>query len=236
MRKNFVLEKFHLEIDSHINLAGKFVENEILPFILKSCRMKPRKMVENKTAFSQRKNLTLQKEWIDEWGNSLKLEKNKNVQKRIEIVIDDLSLNLEDLSCTDLFFGLSMEKVQKMSQWVMIHAGIDEDFLEPCFFFNFLGLDGFFRSFVFFGGEWKKVSALMMGESGFRNFTRVREKIEKGESSFFQIHQAPEKSMPVPCVRVDQWLSSLPVQEEFLDQLKKAGHWSLVEILKEDGE
>jgi hypothetical protein len=164
------------------------------------------------------------------------LEKNLDPKKRINFIFDDLSLDLEELPCTDVYFGLSMDKVKDISNMVMIHAGTDEDFLEPCFFLNFLGLDGFFRSFLFFGGQWKKVSALMMGEHGFRNFARIREKIDKGENSFFQIRMSPEKSMPVPCIRVDQWLTSLPVQEKFLDQLKKAGHWSLVEILKEDGE
>jgi len=235
MRKNLVIERFHIQLEAYINLAAKFVEKPEVAFMIRSCRMKPKAMMTSGRKIAEElKTLTLQKEWFDEWGNSVAIQKNSLPANRVGFNFEDLTIERDDLSSSDIYFGLSLENVKKVSRVVMVSVGIDEDFLEPCCLLSFLGLDGFLRSHLLFCGEWNQVSPLYMGEQGFRVLFKTLQKIDDGEGVVFKIQQGKEKSLPTPCFRADQWISCLPVSKEFLETLKKGGHEMLAEILKDE--
>lgn len=102
--KSITLEHFYQDISKHILLAQNYLELPSLTFLIKSCRLKPKNMMENKN-----KNLVLHKEWIDEWGNSVYLSKENEKPKRTKIIYNDLSIDRTKLIQTDIYFGLSME-------------------------------------------------------------------------------------------------------------------------------
>src|SRR5271154_4567138 len=148
------IEFFHAKIDKLIKLAQSYTEVEELEFIIKACRLKPHDYV-----FGDRHDrIVLHRWWVDEFGNSLNIIKNK----RIVITYNDLSLN-KKLACTDLYYGLSMDRIVKMSKMLYLCAGKDEDLYQDCYLLSLLGEDDHLRTYLYWYGEWQQVSPLLMG-------------------------------------------------------------------------
>lgn len=225
--KSITLEHFYQDISKHILLAQNYLELPSLTFLIKSCRLKPKNMMENKN-----KNLVLHKEWIDEWGNSVYLSKENEKPKRTKIIYNDLSIDRTKLIQTDIYFGLSMEKIAKISKLVFISFGIDEDYYQPSYFLSFLGWDEYLRTYMYYQNEWQQVSSLMLGE---RNIRAIWNKYKAKEikwnfyeytGQFYKL-----KYHPIPCVRGNQWLCFLPSSHEFITILEK-NHGMIAEILR----
>ena len=199
------IEFFHAKIDKLIKLAQSYTEVEGLEFIIKACRLKPHDYV-----FGERHNrIVLHRWWVDEFGNSLNIIKSK----KIVITYNDLSLN-KKLACTDLYYGLSMDRIVKMSKMLYLCAGKDEDLYQDCYLLSLLGEDDHLRTYLYWYGEWQQVSPLLMG------MKHLKLLADNADVRYFRQVAGPE-SVPIPCLWGKTWLSYLPASRGFLDIIKE---------------
>jgi hypothetical protein len=165
--------------------------------------------------------IVLYRWWFDEYGNSLELAKNK----RIEIVYNDLRLDRKRLVTTDLYHGLSLDRITKMSKLVHLISGKDEDVYQDCAALTFLGIDEHLRSYLYWYGEWQQVSPLIMG---LRSLKTIANHID-----IKHYHQLGNKeNSAIPCVSGEAWLSYLPASPAFVTDLNKQSEM-LAALLKQ---
>jgi hypothetical protein len=134
--------------------------------------------------------------------------------KDVNIIYNDLSLDRKKIICTDLYYGLPLKKIAKMSKLVHICAGIDEDNFEETYFLTFLGMDNYLRSYLYMYGEWETVSPLLLGMKLLyfmsRN-TRTTELLQKNNYKIF----------PMACASGQSYLSYIPYKKEFIPIIEK---------------
>lgn len=199
------IDSFYQRINKKILLAAAYTEIAELPFIIKSCRLKPYSYV-----FEDRQKKTVLYDWwFDEFGNSLKITD----KKKIEIIYNDLALDTNKITCTDLYSRLEISKILKISKLAYIVAGKDEDINQDFYMIHLLGIDMYWRSYLFMYGEWQQISPLMM------TFDILNFIAKKHELKYFL--EVDKKSVPVPCFTSKQWLTSLPISEDLYKILKK---------------
>jgi len=208
------LDALYIQLNKHMLLAQSYCEIPELFFILKGCRLKPYEFV-----FENNKKLVLHRWWFDELGNSLKITKNK----KLEIQYNDLSLDREQIICTDLYYGLSLDKIAKMSKLAYLCAGPDEDTHQESYFLTFLGIDNYLRSYMYLYGEWQIISPLLLGIKNLRLLSR------NSDLKYFR-HFSNSKTLPIPCLFSESWITSMPPSEEFRSVLSKKYH-TLLPIL-----
>ena len=200
------LDFFYAKNNSIVQLTESYTEIDGLAFILKACRLKPYSYV-----FGEKSStLQLHRWWFDEFGNSLKVIK----PKRVKIVHNDLALDRKRIICTDLYHGLTLDKLVKISKMVYVCYGKDEDRYQDCCLISFLGLDNYFRSYLYMYGEWQSVSPLLMGMSHLKFMAQnldIKQFVSIGNKENFGI----------PCNSAGVWLSYLPASHEFLAVLGK---------------
>ena len=199
MTKIHSIAWLHAKLDKHIKLVEAYSEVIGLAFAIRSCRLLPSDYVvqyENKTKLFNK--------WLDEYGNSLILDK-----KTPNIIYNDLSVDHSKLVCTDLYSGLAISQIALMSKKVFLIAGKDEDQHDDCFLLSFLGLDDFLRSYLFLYGEWRQVSPLLLGLENLQLLYASRDK-----DIFAQLDK--RESLVPPCTETEAWISCLPVHEDLL--------------------
>lgn len=200
------IEWLHAKLEKHIRLTQSYTEIDGLEFIIKSCRLKPYDYV-----FEERNDkLFLHKRWFDEFGNSFTI----NRYKKIDIVYNDLSLDKKRIVCTDLYYGLSLENVAKMSKLVHLVIGKDEDLYQDCCLLTFLGIDNHLRSYLYWYGEWQQVSPLLMG---IKNLGIIAKHLDIKQ--YVQVSKKENKA--IPCVGGETWLSLCPIPKGFLELLSE---------------
>lgn len=200
------IEWLHAKLDKQIRLTASYTEVAELEFIIRACRLKPYDYM-----FDDRsEKIILYRWWFDEYGNSLELAKNK----RIEIVYNDLRLDRKRLVSTDLYYGLSLDRVAKMSKLVHLISGKDEDVYQDCALLTFLGIDEHLRSYLYWYGEWQQVSPLIMG---LRSLKTIASHIDVKHYH----HLGNKENSAIPCVSGEAWLSYLPASSAFVTDLNK---------------
>lgn len=209
------IEILYSQLDKHIKLVEGYTEIKNLSFIIKACRLKPYDYIYDKKT----SNIVLYKNWFDEFGNSLKIVKNN----RIKIVLGDLSIK-EGITNTDLYYGLSLSKIIKISKLAYCCYGKDEDLQHDCCIITLLGLDNYFRSYLYLHDEWQQVSTLMIGLNNLKLLAKnldIRhfQKLSKKENA------------PIPCISAETWLSFMPPSDELFALVEKECDY-LIPILK----
>lgn len=204
--KAISLDTLFMKLRRQILLAESYSEIKNLAFIIKSCRLKPY------SYFFEAKSskLILYKWWFDEYGNSLRILK----KQRLKITYNDLALNKDKISSTDLYYGLPLDKISRMSKLVFICAGRDEDMLEDCFFISYLGIDNYLRTYLYMFGELTQVSSLLLGIA---NLKAIAKNVD---IKYFQELKKKE-NIVLPCQDARVWLSYNPPSEEFLKIIEK---------------
>jgi len=199
------IDRLYAQLNKYILLVQSYTEVNEIAFIIKACRLKPYVYL-----LDREKKLVLHRFWVDEFGNSLRILKNK----KIKIVYNDLTLDKSQIICTDLYYGLSIDKIAKMSKLMFLSSMKEEETYQTQMFITFLGIDNFLRSYVNLDGEWLQVSSLCLGMRALKNIARnldlryFRELISK-------------ENAPLPCVSARTWLSSMPPGREFLQLMTK---------------
>ena len=193
------LETIYANLNKSILLAQSYTEIPELAFIIKSCRLKPHSYF-----FEEKTNkITLFSWWFDEFGNSLKFK-----NKKTKIIYGDLLLDRRKIVCTDLYFGLSLNKIVKMSKFAHIICGRDEDIYQECIFISLLGIDNYIRTYLYMYGEWQQVSPLMIGLKNLRIIANNQ------DLRYFREISIKEK-LPFPCQDARIWLTCIPSVSDF---------------------
>lgn len=204
--KNISIESFYSSINRHILLAESYSEVPELSFIIKSCRLKPYDFLLNK----KNTKLVLYKSWVDEYGNSLNILKNK----KLKIIYGDLSINRKRIICTDIYNGLSIGKILKISKLASIIYGRDEDIYQDCLIISLLGIDNYIRAYMYLYGEWQQVSPLLIG------LKHLKIMANNTDIKYFREFLIKENS-PLPCNEAKEWLTCLPASNNLLELLNK---------------
>lgn len=212
--KNLLLDSFYNKISKNIQLACKYSEILELSFIIKSCRLKPSKYVFERENFLRK--IILYKNWFDEFGNALNISANK----RQKIIFNDLSILEQKIVSTDLYHGLPINKIYKISKLCLIFIG--EDNGDYCLI-TFLGLDNYFRTFLYSYGEWQRVSPLL---NGFENLKLISKNLDLKTNIEF----CNKDNLPNECEKPNSWLSSCPIEEKTLEKI--ISQCSVLQILK----
>jgi len=200
------IDNFYTKLDKHILLAQSYTEVSELFFIVKACRLKPYPYVFEKRS----EKIVLYRQWFDEFGNSLQI----TTKKRLQIIYNDLSLDRAALVCTDLYYGLSLDKIAKISKLAYLCLGKDEDLHQDCAVITFLGIDNYLRTYQFVYGEWQQVSPLTIGLRNLKIIAKNR------DIKYF--HQFDIKdNMPIPCTTSEQWLTFMPPSLNLIEELNQ---------------
>lgn len=210
------LDSLYTQINKHILLVQAYTEINELSFIIKACRLKPYSYILG----DKDKSLILHNWWYDEFGNSLKIDK-----KKIKLIYNDLSLNHDKIICTDLYYGLSIDKIAKISKLSFCCFGTDEDLCKNYCIISFLGIDNYFRSYMLTDNKWQQISPLLLG---IYNLKLIANNIN---IKYFRIFKNKE-NMPIPCFNHSAWLTFMPASNEFLELLNKR-HETVYPIFKE---
>lgn len=190
------LEYWHNHLNKNIKLASAYTEVKELEFIIKFCRLIPKDF----SLLKKDKQIKLHRWWVDEFGNSLKIIKNK----RIKIIYNDLSVT--DNVNTDLYYGLSMDKIYKISKLVFIYCGKD-DMDQYYIYVSFLGIDNYLRTFVYEDNQFKLTSALFLGLKNLKF-------IGKHLDIKYYLNLKNKENIIYPCVLGEGWLSLCPVSDD----------------------
>jgi hypothetical protein len=200
------IEWLHAKIDKHIRLAQSYTEIPELGFIIEACRLKPHDYL-----FDERANkITLYKWWFDEFGNSLSIVKGK----KINITANDLHLDKKKIVCTDLYYGLSIDRAIKMSKLVHLIVGRDEDLYQECCLLTLLGIDNHLRTYLYWGGEWQQISPLL---AGMKNLKLIANHLDIR----YYLSVVNKENSALPCASSRAWLSCLPVNLSFVSEVDK---------------
>lgn len=209
------IDWLHAKLEKHIRLTQSYSQIDGLEFIIKACRLKPYDYI-----FKERDNrIVLYRRWFDEFGNSFTINK----RKKIDIVYNDLSLDKAQIVCTDLYYGLSLDKIAKMSKLVHLVSGKDEDLYQDCYLLTFLGIDNHLRSYLYWYGEWQQVSPLLMG---MKSLGIIAEHLDIKQ----YVQAGKKENSALPCVKGETCLSCLPPNKAFLEMLSKH-HEIIAEII-----
>jgi len=200
------LESLYATLHKHMLMVESYTEIPNITFLFKACRLKPH------SYFFEKKNnkIVLYTRWFDEFGNSFKLLKNRKLQ----IIYGDLSIDQDRLVCTDLYYGLDLKKIAKISKFAYISCGIDEDTYQDCILISMLGIDNYFRTYLYLYGYWQQVSTLLLG-------TKNLKIIAKNLDINYYKALSNTENIRLPCSEAQTWLTSLPIKEDFFQTLEK---------------
>lgn len=208
------LDRFFIKIKRHIILAQAYTGIKNLHFIFTACRLKPYEFFTDKINYK----LILYRHWFDEFGNSIIIHKNKH----IKTIFNDLSLDQKKISCTDLYYNLSLDKICKMSKLFFLnHIQYQED---DNIFISFLGLDNYLRTYYYLDNEWIQVSPLYLG---WKNLKSISQNISVQDFKKLNIKEEYEDA----CTAQTQWISLLPPTHQF-QKIMKAEFGDLLQFIK----
>lgn len=197
--KNLNLKTFYDKIVRNLKVVLGYTEIKDLDLILRACRLKPYDYFYNKL----KNKVVLHRAWFDEFGNSLHINQSKNIQ----IVYGDIKFLNQEINCTDLYYGLTMNKVVKISKLVNIIKGKYEKY--DIYYLTFLGIDNYFRTFLVYNGRVMKTSSLIIG------FDNIKTLWYSSNIRYFMNSKLKRNNIPSPCLRAESWTSYIPVHRDF---------------------
>ena len=206
------LDRIYIKLDKHINVARGYSEIKELPFIIKSCRLKPNK-------FHIRDKTKLYYNWIDEFGSSISFEK----KRKTTITLNDLRVNRSKLITTDLYNGLSIYDVFKISSLLYMSLGKDEDCEEEYAIIALLGIDNYLRVYQLYLGEWQQISPLYLGLNNLKF-------IAKNNDIKYYLKLNKKQNCGLPCLEWTGWLTCIPLNHNLLENLKEKHSYLLNQI------
>jgi hypothetical protein len=119
--KNLSLNQLYEKLDKSIRLLEAHTEIDKLSFIIKACRLKPKFILEDDMSSLNR--LALHQQWFDEFNNSVEITK----KYKLQIIHNDLNISHIKNICTDLYFGLSLDKIYKISKLIHLYIGYEDN-------------------------------------------------------------------------------------------------------------
>lgn len=192
------IERFYDTFEKHVILTSAYTDKKHLGSILMMCRMKPYDIIFG----SFTKKVILYRRWIDEYGNSLKIQKDKKVMVRL----NDLTIDKSKITQTDLYGQVSMEQTARISKLVYFLNGRDEDQHGQHTVLSFLGIDNFLRTFVFIFGEWRRYPSIFLGMQALTD-------IATNSDVKYYKELKGKKAIIYPCDVQKSWISYWPCKD-----------------------
>ena len=123
-------------------------------------------------------------------------------------------LNRDHIVCTDLYSGLSLDKIIKISKLAHLFVGADEDLHQDYFILTLLGIDNYLRSYMYLYGKWQPVSPLSLG---------IKRLQAIGKNLGFQYFRELKikENMLIPCISGREWLTCVPMNADFMAFVNK---------------
>lgn len=195
---NYLVEEYYERIKPEVNLVASFLEDKQIVDIILKCRLKPYKY---NTQFNRK--LILRKIWVDEFGNALIID-----GKKVKVVENYLEIDPAEVKHSDLYFGLPINKIYKISKKMHLSTGIDEDFGEECLVLTFWGIDDCFRTFCLYNGKLDRYSPLSLG------LKNLRKILNNADIQIFN-NISSKESVIYPCSVWEEWMVNLPINQLF---------------------
>lgn len=195
---SITIEELYVKIYKHITLLQSYTEVKGLAYVIKACRLKPYAYM-----FEGERKITVNRVWYDEFGNTLNI-----VNKTPKIIYNDLSIDRNNLQNTDLYYGLSLDKIIKLTKIAHLTIGKDDDWDGNFAILTLLGIDNYLRSFMLIHNEWTVISPLWIGLDALLEIANNR------DLKFFKKLSNPINTM-LPCQDIEQWLTCLPTSKLF---------------------
>jgi hypothetical protein len=176
-----------------------------LSFIIKSCRLKPFTYVFEEKS----KRLNLYRKWFDEFGNLL----NINNDRTVSIVLHPPSLQKSGIINTDLYAGLSVGKITKISRSIHLCHGSTE-LSKNFWFLTLLGTDNYLRTYFSYEDTNLAVSPLLLGLNNLHD-------IFQHQNANYLAHWNDKKRSPIACQSFQSWISPSPLSVDFIPSIRK---------------
>jgi hypothetical protein len=202
IRNSLSLDEFYIRHEKGLKLAEIFTEHKNLAKILKACRLKPYSVISD----TKEKRQTLNRVWIDDWGNTLKFD----LKKQISIILNDLKNNRNKIIATDLYSNIGLLKTIKFADKIYLCLGKNEE-NKVEITISCLGIDEYLRSF-YFDEEWISIPPIMLGISNLSNIFEQTENYKKFEN---------KENLPIPCLEPESYLISLPANQEIISLIRQ---------------
>lgn len=219
MEKNFGiinLDHYYLEIEDKLNAVSAYAENKNVSTILKICRFKPYP-IKPKTSLHK----LVYKHWVDDYGNSIEIK-----NKRIIIKTNDLKINKDDIISTDLYKGLDISKLLKISKLIYIFRGREVDFKTDHFILSFMGLDNYLRSYSFLYDEWHPIPSIYLGVNVLNTI------IDNSDIQTFKSFKM-KNTIIFDCENQQSIIGKIPFHKFFMEEIKK--EYEQIEKLLQEG-
>lgn len=199
------IDTYYIQINDLLLLVQGYTEIESLSDIIRMCRLKPYNK-ELGIVSRKIKPASLYRQWVDEYGNLLTIDK----RKQLDISFSAVSINHSKLIITDLYYGLSIRKIYLMSKAMLFLAGQELQNDQLHYILAFIGLDNFLRVFAYIDNEWQIISPLYLGVKTLKQITNCFREIQ------FPFYKRIKQSetMIFPCNGQKAWLGSCPTSEE----------------------
>ena len=199
------LDNFYLQINKSILLAEDYIgsyNGRGLSLMLRTCRFKPYELIYDREKYTIR----LYRKWIDEFNNSINFTLTKYKNKSMKVIYNDLSLKENVNICTDIYYGLSIDKIAKISYIVHLFIGNDDG--EDQIIISFLGIDNYFRSYILTDDGWKIIGTIILGIGTIKNI------IKNCNIQFFTELEVNNRIViPSHLTRTTEWISRLSDKE-----------------------
>jgi hypothetical protein len=218
--RNANLENLYSLIGDSIKLAESYSQIPKLFNIIKLCRLKPYNYIFK----SATRKLLLYKDWVDEYGNMLRIY-NGN---RHKIIFNQVDIDTNKIIGTDLYCGFTINNIAKISKLFYLFIGKDDVTYDNVYHITFLGIDNYLRSFLYTQDNgWVITSPLLLGMYHLTNLYDNLDVKHFRECS-------NKENLPLPCIVDNVWLSSMPastLMQKILNQ-----HETLMFLLPKDTE
>jgi len=201
------IERLYDRIYKKILLVESYSRYENLSDIIRLCRLKPSIMLKSKRLPT---NYKLDNKWFDEFGNSLNISEDK----KVSIILDDLSIDRKRIICTDLYHNLPIYKIAKISKLLYVALGKDEDIFTDNIVFALLGIDNFLRTYYVYNNKINICSPLNLG---LETLTLI---VQNKNVQFF-IEQKIEGFVMFPCQKQKGWLTVYPPHEMVMEIINR---------------
>jgi len=214
--KNLNITQLYNKINKSILLLEAHTEIKNLSFIIKACRLTPWITTNNNLVGSGK--IVIYSQWIDEFNNSVEIDK----KNKICITYNNLRINSSYGICTDLYAGLPLFKIIKISKLMHLYIGYDDNKIFCCI--TLVGIDNFFRTYIYQEHQWIQVSPLVL------NVTRLFQIHDHLDIKFFlKFHK--KNNIFFPCETGEEWISFLPASEKFITTLAKKYDTNMFDFL-----
>lgn len=204
INKNFrdwSYDKFIITIEQNLIVVAKHMENDLYIDYIRGCKLRPCRLYEQNYNMSF---TTFEKKWIDSNSNTIEFS-----NKSYSIKFGDLSIPKFKLINVDIYKNLSILELCKISSHVAIFKGSNIDYYQIVF----LGFDKCIRSRFFINDKLEDFGPIVHGPE------IVLKLLQEKSANVFKVLKNIFIS-PFPCKKQEEWLLSLPLNEEGKSLLK----------------